>query len=173
MNQCTIEGCTKPAVAKGMCHMHYRRAQRNGSPLVVQRDRTPRPCKVAGCARQARSQGMCRMHYQRFLRDSPNTEVPQQIKGGSLYERATRHIPAPDADGHQVWTSSITGTETPVLRADGTMRSARRLVWEHAHGDEPPRDQAVIATCGTERCVAPEHLELAPLGPPRVAVKSP
>lgn len=33
MKKCTIDGCCKPLLAKGLCNSHYRRLQRHGSPM--------------------------------------------------------------------------------------------------------------------------------------------
>jgi hypothetical protein len=164
MNTCSIDGCGKPVVAKGMCSMHYARERRNGSPHVVQRDRTVRQCSVAGCTTLARAIGLCNMHYQRHLRGASNVDVAEPVIGGSLLERAARHVPAPDAGGHQVWTSQITGRETPVLKLAHTSLSARRLLWEAAHGTPPPEGKFVTASCGVDRCVAVEHLQLVQPG---------
>jgi hypothetical protein len=147
-----------------MCHMHYRREKRHGSPHSVQRDHTPRHCSVQGCERITEAQGLCGMHYQRHLRGTPNQEVPGLLVGGSLAERANRHVPAPDADGHQVWTAQITGRETPLLKLASTTLSARRVLWQQHHGEAPPEEMLVIASCGVDRCVAADHLVLAERG---------
>lgn len=162
---CTIDGCGKKVVAKGMCAMHYKRERRHGSPQIALRNRhTPAACSIDGCEKRVHAQGLCDMHYRRHMRGTEQADQPGRLAGGSLFERMARHIPAPDTGGHQVWTSQVTGRETPVLKLTNTMLSARRLVWEQAHGAEPPTEMVIVTTCGVERCVAPDHLVLAERG---------
>lgn len=35
---CSVEGCHKPVLARGLCSAHYGKQQRNGSPLIDARD---------------------------------------------------------------------------------------------------------------------------------------
>ena len=44
-NPCSIDGCGKPAIAKGLCAQHYMRARRHGSPDVTL---PPGPKKSSG-----------------------------------------------------------------------------------------------------------------------------
>lgn len=53
---CTIDGCEKRHVAKGMCGMHYSRAR-------AARQET---CSVDGCQTKAHSRTYCQAHYRRW-----------------------------------------------------------------------------------------------------------
>jgi len=61
MKPCTIEGCHKPFIAKGMCHMHYRREHRKSTS-------TGHTCSVEGCGKSAQGLGYCQNHYYRYKR---------------------------------------------------------------------------------------------------------
>lgn len=68
---CSVDDCGKHAIAKGLCSMHYARAQR-GSPLdnrtlrnVKQYGGDRLQCSVEGCEKHAFSKGLCQMHYTR------------------------------------------------------------------------------------------------------------
>lgn len=68
-SQCTIDGCDKPLVAKGLCGMHYRRKRVNGDPLLVKRVvDAPTGCTVPGCEGEYYAKGMCTRHYSRMRR---------------------------------------------------------------------------------------------------------
>ncbi len=64
---CTVEGCTRPAQAVGLCTTHYSRS-RKGAPLDAPVKRRV-PCGVAGCSYPAgaTSVGVCRRHYTELL----------------------------------------------------------------------------------------------------------
>jgi hypothetical protein len=64
---CTIDGCAKPAVARGWCSGHYQRWRRNGDPLL-DRSLKRRRCKVDGCDRWSHGYSMCHGHYMMWRR---------------------------------------------------------------------------------------------------------
>ena len=66
MATCTVEGCGRPATARGWCATHYKRWQRRGTVA----DPPPRPahCAVEGCDRAVDSHGLCHAHDQRRRR---------------------------------------------------------------------------------------------------------
>ena len=71
MKECKIEGCSKPAKARGWCQMHYVRWLKHGSPHVTLQDKGEKydgPCVIDGCEKPAKAKRMCSMHYQRWTR---------------------------------------------------------------------------------------------------------
>jgi hypothetical protein len=48
VEKCSIEGCNKPASAKGYCTSHYRRFQQYGDPMHTARQFHGIPTKVVG-----------------------------------------------------------------------------------------------------------------------------
>src|SRR2546430_2721487 len=58
---CTVEGCTKRLVARGLCSMHYYRLTKTGTLAA----RLPRLCSVTGCTKKHFGKGFCAMHWAR------------------------------------------------------------------------------------------------------------
>lgn len=111
-NDCTIAGCGRCVIAKGLCGTHYNRQQR-GIPLEkpIRRYSSGTACKYPGCTWMQRTNGLCTGHYQRSLRHpGPVTsicqhcgesfEFPDLQKGG--YNRQWCFTCYP-ADDKQAW----------------------------------------------------------------------
>jgi len=65
---CTLDGCGKPLIARGLCGKHYASARSNGTlPEDWPRKRvTPTgPCTVEGCTKPMFATNLCGMHYRR------------------------------------------------------------------------------------------------------------
>lgn len=56
MRTCTIDGCDRPHLAKGLCAVHYARAYRN-------------VCLVDDCGKKVRAKGRCDTHYRQWRRE--------------------------------------------------------------------------------------------------------
>lgn len=68
---CSVDGCTRPAWARGWCHPHYRRWYLYGEPEADQPTGLPTiapTCSVDGCHKPARGRGWCAKHYGRWQR---------------------------------------------------------------------------------------------------------
>ncbi len=69
---CRVDGCGRPARARGLCHGHHRRWSNAGKPDITEfttateariRGRSPLlPCQVTGCGYGRRRQGLCSRH---------------------------------------------------------------------------------------------------------------
>lgn len=87
---CQIDGCEKvSALARGMCHMHYRRFRVHGDPHAVWVMR--KPCMVDGCDTQSRAKGYCTKHYQAWRsHGDPEYKAPTNLESG-LVAHGTPH----------------------------------------------------------------------------------
>lgn len=72
---CSVDGCERLTLAKGLCKAHYERNRRTGSPGAVTirppvvPSRVPRlGCLIEGCEWPHKSFGYCNLHYQRLYR---------------------------------------------------------------------------------------------------------
>jgi hypothetical protein len=69
---CTIEGCSKKHLAKGLCQMHYGRKARQGNPSVRKVKTRTTICSViidgVPCPDTHNSKGYCGKHYKAFKR---------------------------------------------------------------------------------------------------------
>lgn len=80
MKTCSIEGCERPAKARGYCNLHYTRWHKHGDPEKKlptggwgwkHGRKAPYDgviCKVEGCDKQATAKGYCHKHYNNTLR---------------------------------------------------------------------------------------------------------
>lgn len=55
---CSVEQCSRPAIAKGLCNMHYQRIRSNGDT----NSKGPQACTFDGCDRRPESRGRCYEH---------------------------------------------------------------------------------------------------------------
>lgn len=66
---CEEDDCEGKAVARGLCHKHYKRWQRSGRPDGRElTSRTPEPCATALCDAPSYARGHCSRHYRQLLR---------------------------------------------------------------------------------------------------------
>jgi len=85
--QCSVDGCDRLAVTRGMCGAHYGRFKRTGRvdadrPIGVRQ--TPRECAVEGCTNIATERGWCHGHYLRWVRlgdVQPDRPLERRVNG--------------------------------------------------------------------------------------------
>ena len=67
---CKVEGCVRPARARGWCGLHYKRWRKDGhvGPALPKRkdSRPPAECSVEGCEKPRSARGWCQGHYVRW-----------------------------------------------------------------------------------------------------------
>jgi hypothetical protein len=66
MSQCSLDGCDRPAWAKGMCAAHYMRSRIGSPPMdapIRHRASRRKTCKVTGCDKPHHARGYCLHHY--------------------------------------------------------------------------------------------------------------
>lgn len=66
--ECTVDGCDRVVVARGLCRRHYARLRATGDPGPAGLKRMPdkAQCSVDGCEKPNESQGYCGMHRWRI-----------------------------------------------------------------------------------------------------------
>lgn len=65
---CSVDGCERPAKAKGLCNTHYERLRLRWSTDDPVRINTGQTCRVSQCAESAYQKGLCCKHYLRLRR---------------------------------------------------------------------------------------------------------
>lgn len=66
MAGCSVDGCDRPFLAKGLCNLHYRRLHARGVIGGVELERVRgRKCSIEGCGRKHVAHGLCAMHRRR------------------------------------------------------------------------------------------------------------
>lgn len=68
--KCYGNGCDREATERGLCHKHYYRFMKYGSPDITSRIPTKEAigCKVEGCTGEYHAIGYCKKHFQRYNR---------------------------------------------------------------------------------------------------------
>lgn len=74
---CTIEGCEKSHVARGLCSTHYAAAKYRGEFVTKARDGS-QGCAVDECERDHYARGYCNSHYGHLLRHGTPTPVKEE-----------------------------------------------------------------------------------------------
>lgn len=76
LTTCDIDGCEKPAKARGWCGRHYALWRRNGLPQRVKEPTNyGHTCSVDGCNIKHSAKGFCSMHYARW-KSHGTTDTP-------------------------------------------------------------------------------------------------
>lgn len=164
---CSVEGCGRNSVCRGMCDKHYSRAVHEGVITTKKRGpnrvNPPSTCTVNGCDKPYVAKGYCRMHYTRLDR-----------YGDAKYE--SEYAASGD---HKIWLDAHaghTGAEClkwpfkaknmqgyGVTTHDGRQRNASNVMCRIAHGEPPTPEHEAAHSCGKghEGCVNPKHLRWA------------
>ncbi len=78
--ECRVEGCSRPAHAKGCCKVHYDRLRWHGevgSADIRIRYLSGTTCSVDGCERPVKGRGYCITHWKRWQKyQDPRADIP-------------------------------------------------------------------------------------------------
>ena len=148
LSPCTIEGCGKPAHARGWCSMHYQRWRQTGT--TADPVRVVLACSVDGCTGKATRRGWCTKHYQRWLTKGSVEDSPTREE--IFWTRVE-----PQEDGCWLWGGQINDHGYGLFRA-GRVYRAHRWSYEHLVGPIP-EGLVLDHLCRVRNCVNPDHLE--------------
>lgn len=160
---CSVDGCGKEIVARGLCDMHYRRLKKHGDPhkKIVREAAGIRPCVIAGCegstGMPGTARGLCASHYNRWQKHgdpvaggtSPHAPI-QWIRDHAGYE----------GDDCLTWPFSRGNAGYGKIQINGKSSPASRRMCIEAHGNPPDPKMEAAHSCGNGHlgCVNPRHL---------------
>jgi len=163
--KCSVEGCGKKLLAKGLCCAHYCRLVRTGEvgSSVTDKMKRGEPCLVDGCANLSVSKGYCTTHYGRLKRTGSPTGGVRSIRG-SAEKWMDAHV---SFDGNEclIWPFSryASGYGCFYSRRDNKTTNASRVMCVRAHGAPPSSEHQAAHSCGNGHlgCTNPKHLRWA------------
>lgn len=162
---CTVPGCGRKHVARGLCTGHYNRWQKQGEAF----DRSPikilQPagtlCSIDGCERVIYGKGLCNPHWQRQHLQGSTGDKPLVFRsqhGLTLRQRFDIYGQAtPTSRGCIEWTGPADRKGYGIIHFEGENRIASRVAWELSYG-EIPEGKVIRHKCDNPPCVNPEHL---------------
>lgn len=165
---CFVDGCNKNAHwrakgAKGMCHAHYKRTLRHGSPTGgAHRADNSGDCSIEGCDFKAKSLGMCSRHYQRYFRNGCATSG--RAHWGEPGKYFADVVVSFQGDDCLIWPYSRNACGYGTIYAQkGQSTIVSRRACEERHGPPPIKGAVAAHSCGKGRegCVNPNHLRWA------------
>lgn len=117
-----------------------------------------RLCSIPDCGKPAKARGLCEAHYRRLLRHGD--PLAGRTPDGEPLEFLNNMVLGYTGNGCIDWPYSRGEGGYPLLRHNGRMVRASRLVCEHVHGSppSPKHDAAHLCGRGHKGCVTPRHL---------------
>lgn len=153
MKQCSVEGCSREAYARGWCGTHYMRWLRHGDVSHARRERPL--CSMKGCGKPHSAKGFCVRHYTLLRRKgTPAWEPP------SMEERFWAKVDRRGPDDCWPWTAGRHRFgHGQFHREHRNPVPASRMAWELTHGPIPD-GLWVLHNCHQPWCCNPAHLRL-------------
>lgn len=188
MKTCSVSGCEKPYLARGLCTRHYALARRTGTLPDIPRPKRPKTiCTIPDCGREHAARGLCDNHYRLWQKNGDPLINLAPTRGLPLEERFALYVDrdGPMINGHpelgpcHLWTANTDGAGYGRIQVvaergkKGRALLAHRVAWELFVGPIPGDLQPdhlchtfAIAdclggvTCPHRPCVSVLHLEL-------------
>lgn len=164
MKLCSVSGCIRKHLAKGLCGTHYRRLKDSGSArasVPVRAIRLEKPkCSIDGCDKSEYTAGVCTKHYQRKRVHGDATTLLRQPNGsGTKNAQGYRLRYSPEKRQrleHVLIAESVLGRKLPpdaeVHHVDGNPANNAHdnlvICPDHAYHALLHRRQAAYAACG-------------------------
>lgn len=137
MPNCSVDGCTRTAWARGICQVHYNRLRRSGT---VERKNAINTgvCAEPGCGKTAFAKNLCSVHYQRAQHPLRTIWRLLRSRAGSAYPGTWDRFDAFLADVGE------RPTDKHQLRRPDPSKpwSASNFVWREPIGVGPGADYA-------------------------------
>ena len=93
--RCSVDGCSRPYRARGLCPTHLWRLYRHGDPNAIVRDvsrAVSALCRISGCTHTRKSGGkVCSMHLERMRRTGTFDRNPVFRDGCSVVGCGRKH----------------------------------------------------------------------------------
>jgi hypothetical protein len=144
---CTAEGCDRPAAAKGLCQMHWKRQHK-------------RPCKIEGCDKPVVAFDMCYRHWDRWRRYGD--PLAGRTFNGEPERFYQETVLTYDGDDCLLWPYAKTPQGYAMMRVKGSAQSitVHRRLCEEVNGPPPGPGYDAGHSCnfGTTGCVARAHV---------------
>lgn len=171
---CSIDGCPKPALARGWCSMHYMRWYTNGDPGPAGKiQRRRRPCKVADCANHAVTKAdLCYTHRRTkhlFLNADGTYSTTKPCACGRVAVRSSRSMDhCRDCFVAHIKAQVVAGEIVPTTHAAGyayvsvfkKRYAVHQIVMESMIGRELRPGESVHHKNGIRNDNSPSNLEL-------------
>jgi HNH endonuclease len=143
---CSVKGCGRKFLSKGLCSLHYERRRRKLAPK----------CNVGGCLNQSSHRGMCGKHYFRWSKYGnpldgrvPNGKAQSFLQ--TFIDPCTDEcIPWPFTLGENGYGNNVAGLGSPHV-----------FTCEKFHGKKPTKKHEVAHSCGNRGCINPRHVRWA------------
>lgn len=152
---CSVDGCERPAIARGWCTRHYQRWQKTGSPVGSNRGDRPTTCAIAGCSAPVHCWGLCNRHRQR--RSVHGDPTITKIRTNDVaFDRwfAAQLVAVREC---LEWARQRDPDGYGRLHYQGRKRGAHQVAFEMAYGPIPP-GLFVCHRCDNPPCCNPAHL---------------
>lgn len=138
---CRVTGCNQKVQYRGLCHLHYQRAQKAGvwpacalppktigTPppvLIVNPNAALRECRIVGCTNTTRWRGLCHKHYTAAHRQGLLEQVGLPIQSSETKLGGSMPVSAkfdPEILKHVPWDDVMSTLDT--LAESGMTREA-------------------------------------------------
>lgn len=149
---CSVDGCDRAPVARGICATCYARLRRHGQ--LPPKPEKPSQCSVEGCERAYAYAGYCTVHYRR-MKKTGTTELLRPVYS-SDEERFWSKV---DKSGDcWLWTGALRSGGYGHWWANNADLLPHRYAYEVTVGPIPDGMQ-LDHLCRVRHCCNPAHLE--------------
>lgn len=149
---CSLDGCARPILARGLCGTHYQRQRLHGTTELQERRRTT-GCAIDGCGNAHRAKGYCATHWRNdHVYGDPLGRKPLTPADERFWAKVEK------TDACWLWRGAIADTGYGVFNAGAEIISSHRYAYLAEHGSIP-EGLHLDHLCMVKACCNPAHLE--------------